>query len=242
MIKSVLRKAGPDRVRFLMTGPKGVELEMHRDLPRLILPVMIDPADPGDADNALKRAACGKDASCRVAPEKGGQEHPGLKRSRGKGEGRGRPGKGPGRGRAAHKAHAIPGIAKDGLSDLMLASPEVADAAIMRLRAKARVSGIHLTPSTRRPSVDVPACVINANLPTLISFQAATKIDSRTILSGPCRTILSGPCRTILSGPCWTRQVARTSWAKGTCSSSRRAPPGRGASAESAWTTARGAG
>jgi S-DNA-T family DNA segregation ATPase FtsK/SpoIIIE len=98
----------------------------------------------------------------------------------------------------------------DELSDLMFASPKEVEVAVMRLRAEVRASGIHLVLAAQRPSVDVLVGVIKSNLPTRISFQAATKIDSRTILAGPC----------------WTRQVARTSWAKGTCSSGRRAPPG----------------
>jgi S-DNA-T family DNA segregation ATPase FtsK/SpoIIIE len=170
MIMSILYKAPPDRVRFLMIDPKCVELALYRDLPHLIHPVL---TDPGEATTALKWAVAEMDARYRLMAERG------VRNIRGYNELAEREA-----GGAADGGGTMPYlvIVIDELSDLMLTSPKDVEVSIMRLCAKARASGIHLILATQRPSVDVLTGVIKANLPTRISFQVATKFDSRTIL------------------------------------------------------------
>jgi S-DNA-T family DNA segregation ATPase FtsK/SpoIIIE len=175
MIMSILYKAGPDRVRFLMIDPKCVELAMYRDLPHLIHPVLTDPAE---ATTALKWAVCEMDARYRLMAEKGVRNIQGFNELAAKEKAAGAGDRG------GEPTEPMPYlvIIIDELSDLMLTSPKDVEVAIMRLCAKARASGIHLILATQRPSVDVLTGVIKANLPTRISFQVATKFDSRTIL------------------------------------------------------------
>ncbi|MDR2612828.1 MAG: DNA translocase FtsK 4TM domain-containing protein, partial [Deltaproteobacteria bacterium] len=172
MIMSILYKAGPDRVRFLMIDPKCVELALYRDLPHLIHPVLTDPAE---ATTALKWAVCEMDARYRLMAERGVRNIQGYNDLAARG-GAGDPAGGP-PGTLPYLVIII-----DELSDLMLTSPKEVEVSIMRLCAKARASGIHLILATQRPSVDVLTGVIKANLPTRISFQVATRFDSRTIL------------------------------------------------------------
>jgi hypothetical protein len=175
MIMSILYKAGPDKVRFLMIDPKCVELALYRDLPHLIHPVLTDPAE---ATTALKWAVCEMDARYRLMAENG------VRNIQGYNELAARAAADGGADDADGPPEPLPYlvIIIDELSDLMLTSPKDVEVAIMRLCAKARASGIHLILATQRPSVDVLTGVIKANLPTRISFQVATKFDSRTIL------------------------------------------------------------
>jgi S-DNA-T family DNA segregation ATPase FtsK/SpoIIIE len=175
MIMSILYKATPDKVRFLMIDPKCVELAMYRDMPHLIHPVLTDPAE---ATTALKWAVCEMDARYRLMAAKGVRNIQGFndlaerEKAAGGGDGLDDP--------TEPMPYLV--IIIDELSDLMLTSPKEVEVSIMRLCAKARASGIHLILATQRPSVDVLTGVIKANLPTRISFQVATKFDSRTIL------------------------------------------------------------
>jgi S-DNA-T family DNA segregation ATPase FtsK/SpoIIIE len=179
MIMSILFKAGPDAVRFLMIDPKCVELALYRDLPHLIHPVLTDPAE---ATAALRWAVHEMDVRYRLMAENGVRNIQGYNELcaplKGKGGGGGN---GKDKGDAPERMPYLVVII-DELSDLMITAPKDVETSIMRLAAKARAAGIHLLLATQRPSVDVLTGVIKANLPTRISFQVATKVDSRTIL------------------------------------------------------------
>ncbi|MDR2352851.1 MAG: DNA translocase FtsK 4TM domain-containing protein [Deltaproteobacteria bacterium] len=174
MIMSILFKAGPEKVRFLMIDPKCVELALYQDLPHLLYPVLTDPVA---ATEALKWAVHEMDERYKLMAENGVRNIQGYNekiRSQSKGF----------FSKSSENLEEMPYlvIIIDELSDLMLQSPKDVEVAIMRLCAKARAAGIHLILATQRPSVDVLTGVIKANLPTRISFQVATKFDSRTIL------------------------------------------------------------
>jgi S-DNA-T family DNA segregation ATPase FtsK/SpoIIIE len=185
MIMSILYKAGPDQVRFLMIDPKSVELASYRDIPHLLYPVL---TDPGEATVALKWACHEMDARYKLMAEKGVRNISGfneLVRSQKK-SGLG--------GIDSDLNQEMPYLVVviDELSDLMLLASKEVEVTIARLAAKARASGIHLILATQRPSVDVLTGVIKANLPTRISFQVATKVDSRTVLDRQGAELLLG--------------------------------------------------
>ncbi|MDR1165244.1 MAG: DNA translocase FtsK 4TM domain-containing protein [Deltaproteobacteria bacterium] len=174
MIMSILYKASPAEARFLMIDPKCVELALYQDLPHLLYPVLTDPAE---ATEALKWALYEMDSRYKLMAEKGVRNIQGYNEMTLEKRG----------GRPFNPDRDEPTlpyliIIIDELSDLMIQAPKDVETAIMRLCAKARASGIHLILATQRPSVDVLTGVIKANLPTRISFQVATKFDSRTIL------------------------------------------------------------
>ena len=174
MIMSILYKAGPDLVRFLMIDPKCVEMAMYQDLPHLIHPVL---TDPEEATVALKWAVHEMDLRYKLMAEKGVRNITGFNdQIRLEMD-------------AAREAGAEPPslmpylvIIIDELSDLMLTAAKDVEVSITRLAAKARAAGMHLILATQRPSVDVLTGVIKANLPTRLSFQVASKVDSKTIL------------------------------------------------------------
>jgi S-DNA-T family DNA segregation ATPase FtsK/SpoIIIE len=179
LIMSILYKATPREVRFLMIDPKCVELALYHDLPHLIHPVL---TDPEEATVALKWAVCEMDARYRLMAERGVRNIQGYNGSVAKeAEGPAGPGAGlDGEGPPEPLPYLV--IIIDELSDLMVTAPKDVEVAIMRLSAKARASGIHLILATQRPTVDILTGVIKANLPTRISFQVAQKNDSRVIL------------------------------------------------------------
>ncbi|MDR1486832.1 MAG: DNA translocase FtsK [Deltaproteobacteria bacterium] len=176
MIMSILYKAGPDKVRFLMIDPKCVEMAMYQDLPHLLHPVL---TDPDEATVALKWAVHEMDVRYRMMAEKGVRNIQGYNdfiRSEIAKSKREEPEADP----PSEMPYLV--IVIDELSDLMLQAPKDVEVSITRLAAKARAAGIHLILATQRPSVDVLTGVIKANLPTRLSFQVATKVDSKTIL------------------------------------------------------------
>jgi S-DNA-T family DNA segregation ATPase FtsK/SpoIIIE len=178
LIMSIFFKSTPQEVRFLLIDPKCVELAQYQDLPHLLYPVL---TDPEEATIALKWAVSEMDARYKLMAEKGARNIAGyndqikaeLDSWSPKGE-----------EALAEPPKPLPYlvIIIDELSDLMLTAAKDVETSITRLAAKARASGIHLILATQRPSVDVLTGVIKANLPTRISFQVASKIDSRTIL------------------------------------------------------------
>jgi S-DNA-T family DNA segregation ATPase FtsK/SpoIIIE len=180
MIVSLLYKALPSQLRMLMIDPKMVELKVYEDIPHLLHPII---TDPKLASTALIWAVNEMENRYRTLSECGvrniDQYNALLKDPEGY--------------RRAMKLspdQAIPPadpmqyivIIIDEFADLMMVASKDVEDSVTRLAQKARAVGIHLIIATQRPSVDVITGVIKANLPSRISFQVASKIDSRTIL------------------------------------------------------------
>lgn len=183
MIMSILYKAGPERVRFLMIDPKCVELALYKDIAHLIYPVM---SDPSEATVSLKWAVAEMDRRYRLLAEKGVRNIESYnEKIRSELKGGAPPRREPDSGQELTEP---PGelpflvIIIDELADLMMVAAKEVEVSITRLAQKARAAGIHLILATQRPSVDVLTGIIKANLPTRISFQVSSRIDSRTIL------------------------------------------------------------
>jgi S-DNA-T family DNA segregation ATPase FtsK/SpoIIIE len=193
MILSLLYRYGPDDCKMIMIDPKMLELSIYDDIPHLLAPVV---TEPGKAIRALKwtveqmeeryrkmanlgvRALPSFNAKVREAKAKGSA----LKR-------RIQTGYDADTGQPVYEDEefdydVMPQIVVvvDELADLMMTAGKEVEFLIQRLAQKARAAGIHLIMATQRPSVDVITGVIKANLPTRISFQVTSKIDSRTIL------------------------------------------------------------
>jgi S-DNA-T family DNA segregation ATPase FtsK/SpoIIIE len=193
MILSLLFRYGPDDCKLIMIDPKMLELSIYDDIPHLLSPVV---TEPGKAIRALKwtveqmedryrrmanlgvRSLVSFNARVREAKAKGSK----LKR-------RIQTGYDGSTGQPIYEDEefeydVLPQIVVvvDELADLMMTAGKEVEFLIQRLAQKARAAGIHLIMATQRPSVDVITGVIKANLPTRISFQVTSKIDSRTIL------------------------------------------------------------
>jgi S-DNA-T family DNA segregation ATPase FtsK/SpoIIIE len=178
LIMSIFYKATPQEARFLLIDPKCVELAQYQDLPHLIYPVL---TDPGESTTALKWAVAEMDLRYKLMAEKGVRQISKYNELI-KSEIAAWSPQGEESGAEPPKPMPYLVIIIDELNDLMLTAAKDVEVSITRLAAKARASGIHLILATQRPSVDVLTGVIKANLSTRISFQVATKIDSRTIL------------------------------------------------------------
>ncbi len=189
MIMSILHKASPDEVRFLMIDPKCVELALYKDIPHLIYPVLSDPAE---ATLGLKWAVAEMDLRYKLLAEKGVRnietyndkiraELKELNRKARRGGEAGAPARERDEQEPPRELPFLV-IIIDELADLMMVSAKEVEVYITRLAQKARAAGIHLILATQRPSVDVLTGIIKANMPTRISFQVSSRIDSRTIL------------------------------------------------------------
>jgi S-DNA-T family DNA segregation ATPase FtsK/SpoIIIE len=187
MICSILYKADPEEVKFLMIDPKRLELSVYDGIPHLLHPVVYDPKE---AAQVLRWATQEMEVRYRLMAEKGVRNierynqkvEKEKKEQRKKGALTQEPG-GP-EGQAGEPAQPLPYIVIviDELADLMMVSARDVEASLTRLAQMARAAGIHLLLATQRPSVDVLTGVIKANFPTRISFQVSSKTDSRTIL------------------------------------------------------------
>ncbi len=180
MIVSLLYKALPRNLRMLMIDPKMVELKMYEDIPHLLHPIV---TDPKLASNALIWAVQEMENRYRCLAEVGVRnidQYNALLRD-------------PEAHRRAKKLAPDDDtptpeqmqyivIIIDEFADLMMIAPKDVEDSVTRLAQKARAVGIHLIVATQRPSVDVITGVIKANFPSRISYQVASKIDSRTIL------------------------------------------------------------
>lgn len=195
MIASVLYRAKPDQVKFILVDPKMLELGVYAGLPHLLVPVVTDMKLAG---NALKWAVREMErryrllAACNVRHLDSFNRL--LKRDKAKVEGaiESMPERAGEKYEAKHLPYIV--IVVDELADmLMTTGPDVVEA-IARLAQKARAVGIHLILATQRPSVDVLVGAIKANFPARIAFRVASKIDSRTILdaAGAERLLGSG--------------------------------------------------
>jgi S-DNA-T family DNA segregation ATPase FtsK/SpoIIIE len=193
MILSLLYRLTPDQCRMIMIDPKMLELSIYDDIPHLLSPVV---TDPPKAIRALRWAVEQMEERYRMMASVGVRSlasfNDKVRVAKAKGQPLGR------RVQTGYDAETgqpiyeeeqlsyepLPQIVVivDELADLMMTAGKEVEFLIQRLAQKARAAGIHLIMATQRPSVDVITGVIKANLPTRISFQVTSKIDSRTIL------------------------------------------------------------
>ncbi|PYR93516.1 MAG: cell division protein FtsK [Acidobacteria bacterium] len=181
MITSILMRATPDDVRFIMVDPKRLELGMYEDIPHLLTPVVMDPKL---AANALRWAVREMEERYKTLAAFGVRNIEQYNRNvRAMQEEK--------KGEVVtddkgNELKPLPFIVVliDELADLMMVAGNEVEESIARLAQMARAIGIHLVLATQRPSVDVITGLIKANLPARISFRVSSKIDSRTILDG----------------------------------------------------------
>ncbi|RQW28928.1 cell division protein FtsK [Rhodobacteraceae bacterium CH30] len=183
MIASVLYKATPEEVRFIMIDPKMLELSVYNDIPHLLAPVV---TDMKLAANALNWCVGEMDKRYRLMSALGVRNLAGYNQKVREAEARGQ--------RLTNPFTVTPDdpeplehlpfivVVVDEFADLMMVAGKKIEELIARLAQKARAAGIHLILATQRPSVDVITGLIKANIPTRIAFQVSSKIDSRTIL------------------------------------------------------------
>jgi len=193
MILSLLYRYGPDACKLILIDPKMLELSMYDDIPHLLAPVV---TEAGKAIRALKWTVEQMEERYRMMANLGVRALPSfnakVREARAKGSKLGRrvqTGYDADTGQPVYETEeleydVLPQIVVvvDELADLMMTAGKEVEFLIQRLAQKARAAGIHLIMATQRPSVDVITGVIKANLPTRISFQVTSKIDSRTIL------------------------------------------------------------
>ena len=176
VIMSILLRATPEQVRFILVDPKTVELGLYRDIPHLLTPVI---TDMKEATNALKNATREMERRLQLLAKYGvrniSQFNEKIERLRR------RPSPKRGEQEEVEKLHFIVVIV-DELADLMMLAGRQVEESIQRLAQMARAVGIHLLLATQRPSVDVITGLIKANIPARLSFLLATRVDSRTIL------------------------------------------------------------
>ena len=172
IIMSILYKAEPEDVKFIMIDPKMVELSVYNGIPHLLIPVV---TDPKKASAALNWAVMEMTKRYQAFAEFGVRDFKGYNKkwdSMTKEE----------RGEHKHMPQIV--IIVDELADLMMVAPGEVEDAICRLAQMARAAGMHLILATQRPSVNVITGLIKANVPSRIAFAVASAIDSRTILDG----------------------------------------------------------
>jgi len=193
MILSLLYRMSPDECRLIMIDPKMLELSIYDDIPHLLAPVV---TEPGKAIRALKWTVEQMEERYRMMASLGVRQlasfNAKIRDAKAKGSKLGRrvqTGYDADTGQPVYETEeleyeVLPQIVVvvDELADLMMTAGKEVEFLIQRLAQKARAAGIHLIMATQRPSVDVITGVIKANLPTRISFQVTSKIDSRTIL------------------------------------------------------------
>ncbi len=186
MICSILFKATPDEVKFIMIDPKRLELSGYEGIPHLLNPVVVNPKE---ASQALKWTVDEMERRYAVIAEVGAKSIERYNRLvekeqnaiRKQMSGLSSPVSG---GEPAIGPEKLPYIVVviDELADLMMVAQRNVETSLARLAQMARAAGIHLILATQRPSVDVITGIIKANFPTRISFQVSSKVDSRTIL------------------------------------------------------------
>jgi S-DNA-T family DNA segregation ATPase FtsK/SpoIIIE len=179
MISSVLFRASPDDVRFIMIDPKRLELGMYEDIPHLLTPVVVDPKQ---AANALRWAVREMEERYKQLASYGVRNIDQFNRNVRAALAEQKDAKGPDGKDMKTLPYVV--VIIDELADLMMVAGKEVEESIARLAQMARAVGIHLILATQRPSVDVITGVIKANLPARIAFRVASGIDSRTILDG----------------------------------------------------------
>ncbi|MGC6387608.1 DNA translocase FtsK 4TM domain-containing protein [Ewingella sp. S1.OA.A_B6] len=187
MILSMLYKATPEEVRFIMIDPKMLELSVYEGIPHLLTEVV---TDMKDAANALRWCVGEMERRYKLMSALGVRNLAGYNERVEQAEAMGRPIPDPfwkpGDGMAAEPPflgkEPFIVVLVDEFADLMMTVGKKVEELIARLAQKARAAGIHLVLATQRPSVDVITGLIKANIPTRIAFTVSSKIDSRTIL------------------------------------------------------------
>ena len=170
LISSILFKATPDEVKFILIDPKMVELSNYNGIPHLMVPVV---TDPKKASSVLNWAVQEMEKRYSIFANHGVRDIKSFNR------------------RYAEEKLPLIVIVIDELADLMMVSPKDVEDAICRILQKARAAGIHMILATQRPSVNVITGIIKANLPSRISFAVSSQVDSRTILDrGGAETLL----------------------------------------------------
>ena len=172
LIMSILYKASPDDVKFIMVDPKMVELTAYADIPHLMIPVV---TDPKKASAALNWAVQEMTVRYNKFAELGVRDRKSYNK------------------KIAALKHNEDGtyekmcqivIIVDEFADLMMVAPGEVEEAVCRLAQLARAAGIHLVLATQRPSVNVITGLIKANIPSRIALSVSSAIDSRTIIDG----------------------------------------------------------
>ena len=165
LIISILYKARPDEVKFIMIDPKKVELNVYNGIPHLLVPVV---SDPKKAAGALHWAVSEMERRYELIEGAGVRNIKGYNQSVANDD----------------EAEKLPQIVIviDELADLMMMARDDVEEAICRIAQKARAAGMHLVIGTQRPSVDVVTGLIKANVPSRIAFTTANQVDSRTII------------------------------------------------------------
>ncbi|GAA4336472.1 DNA translocase FtsK [Pigmentiphaga soli] len=183
MILSLLYKADPSQVRLILIDPKMLEMSVYEGIPHLLAPVV---TDMRQAANALNWCVAEMDKRYRLMSKLGVRNLGGYNAKIQDAAKREEPIPNPFSltPDAPEPLHPLPMVVVviDELADLMMVVGKKIEELIARLAQKARAAGIHLILATQRPSVDVITGLIKANIPTRISFQVSSKIDSRTIL------------------------------------------------------------
>jgi len=190
MILSILLKATPEEVRFIMVDPKMLELSIYDGIPHLLAPVV---TDMKDAANALRWCVAEMERRYRLLASLGVRNLAGYNRKIRDAAAAGEPILDPiwkpdeylaNDEQERPELETLPFIVVviDEFADMMMIVGKKVEELIARIAQKARAAGIHLILATQRPSVDVITGLIKANIPTRMSFQVSSKIDSRTVL------------------------------------------------------------
>ena len=198
MILSLLYKATPEEVRLIMIDPKMLELSVYEGIPHLLTPVV---TDMKEASNALRWAVAEMERRYKLMSKMGVRNLAGFNQLIDDAAARGETIRDPmyqllnpfEDGESFPVLTKLPSIVIviDELADMMMIVGKKVEELIARLAQKARAAGIHLILATQRPSVDVLTGLIKANVPTRISFQVSSRIDTRTILDqGGAETLL----------------------------------------------------
>ncbi|EKK7702746.1 DNA translocase FtsK [Cronobacter sakazakii] len=206
MILSMLYKATPEDVRFIMIDPKMLELSVYEGIPHLLTEVV---TDMKDAANALRWSVNEMERRYKLMSALGVRNLAGYNEKIAEAKRMGRPIPDPywKPGDSMDATHPVleklPYIVVlvDEFADLMMTVGKKVEELIARLAQKARAAGIHLVLATQRPSVDVITGLIKANIPTRIAFTVSSKIDSRTILDQGGAESLLGMGDMLYSGP-----------------------------------------
>jgi len=212
MILSILYKAQPEDVRFIMIDPKMLELSVYEGIPHLLTEVV---TDMKDAANALRWSVNEMERRYKLMSALGVRNLAGYNEIIAEAAKMGRPIPDPywKPGDSMDAEHPVleklPYIVVlvDEFADLMMTVGKKVEELIARLAQKARAAGIHLVLATQRPSVDVITGLIKANIPTRIAFTVSSKIDSRTILDQGGAESLLGMGDMLYSGPNSTSPV-----------------------------------